>query len=39
MAQAERHRARIIVTTDARHFRAVRLKLDPRPELVPVDRP
>src|SRR5438309_10887716 len=25
MAQAERHQARIIVTTDGRHFRAVRL--------------
>jgi uncharacterized protein len=37
MAQAERHRARIIVTTDARHFRAVRLKLDPPPRLVPID--
>jgi uncharacterized protein len=37
MAQAERHRARIIVTTDARHFRAVRLKLDPPPRLVPLD--
>jgi predicted nucleic acid-binding protein len=37
MAQAERHRARVIVTTDARHFRAVRLKLDPPPRLVPLD--
>jgi hypothetical protein len=37
MAQAERHRASIILTTDARHFRAVRLKLDPAPRLVPLD--
>lgn len=37
MAQAKRHRARVIITTDARHFRAVRLKLDPTPRLVPLD--
>jgi predicted nucleic acid-binding protein len=37
MAQAERHQARIIVTMDARHFRAVRLNVDPSPRLVPLD--
>lgn len=37
MAQAERHRARVIVTTDARHFRAVKLSIRPPPRLVPVD--
>ena len=37
MAQAERLRARVIVTTDARDFRAVRLALDPPPRLVPLD--
>jgi len=36
MAQAERHRARVIVTTDLRHFRAVKLALRPAPALVPV---
>ena len=39
MAQAERHRAHVILTTDARHFRAVRLKLDRVPRLVPLDPP
>jgi len=29
--------ARVIVTTDARHFRAVRLSIDPPPRLVPLD--
>lgn len=37
MAQAERHRARVIVTLDARHFRAVRLAIAPPPRLVPLD--
>jgi uncharacterized protein len=37
MAQAEHHVAQIIVTTDARHFRAVRLAIQPRPRLVPLD--
>jgi len=37
MAQAERHRARTIVTTDARHFRAVKLNLRPPPRLIPLD--
>ncbi len=37
MAQAERHRAAVIVTTDERHFRAVRLAIDPAPRLVPLD--
>jgi uncharacterized protein len=37
MAQAERHRTRVIVTTDARHFRAVRLAIQPAPRLVPLD--
>jgi len=37
MAQAERHKARIIVTTDERHFRAVRLTLKHPPRLVPLD--
>jgi uncharacterized protein len=37
MAQAERHRARMIVTTDARHFRAVELAIRPTPKLVPID--
>lgn len=37
MAQAERHHARTIVTLDARHFRAVRLSLNPPPRLMPVD--
>lgn len=32
MAQAERHRARIIVTTDARA-----LAIDPPPALIPID--
>jgi predicted nucleic acid-binding protein len=37
MAQAERHKARIILTTDAHHFRAVRLAIEPPPRLVPLD--
>lgn len=37
MAQAEFHEARVIVTTDARDFRAVRLAIDPPPRLVPLD--
>lgn len=37
MAQAEYHSASIIVTTDARHFRAVRLAINPPPSLVPLD--
>jgi hypothetical protein len=37
MAQAERHRARIIATTDARDFRAVTLDITPAPRLVPID--
>ena len=37
MAQAERHRATTIVTTDARHFRAVHLELPSPPALVPLD--
>jgi len=37
MAQAERHRAKVIVTTDARHFRAVVLDLPTPPRLVPLD--
>jgi predicted nucleic acid-binding protein len=37
MAQAERHRARVIVTTDARHFRAVSLRIQTPPRLVPLD--
>lgn len=37
MAQAERHKARVIVTTDARHFRAVKLSIQPPPRLVPLD--
>ncbi|MBI2892762.1 MAG: PIN domain-containing protein [Deltaproteobacteria bacterium] len=37
MAQAERHHARVIVTTDARHFRAVKLRISPPPRLVPID--
>ncbi len=37
MAQAERHKASIIVTTDGRHFRAVKLGIDPPPRLVPLD--
>lgn len=37
MAQAERHKAAVIVTTDARHFRAVRLATKPAPRLVPLD--
>jgi predicted nucleic acid-binding protein len=32
MAQAERHQAEAILTTDGRHFRAVKLKLSPAPE-------
>lgn len=37
MAQAERHHASVIVTTDERHFRAVRLALQPAPRLFPID--
>ncbi len=37
MAAAEHHEAEAIVTVDGRDFRAVRLKLDPRPPLVPLD--
>jgi uncharacterized protein len=37
MAQAERHRAQVIVTTDARHFRAVSLRIQTPPRLVPLD--
>lgn len=33
MAQAERHRAEAILTTDGRHFRAVKLAIDPPPDL------
>jgi len=33
MAQAERHRADAILTTDGRHFRAVKLSIQPPPEL------
>jgi uncharacterized protein len=36
MAQAERHRAHTIVTTDARHFRTVKLDLPQPPRLVPI---
>lgn len=36
MAEAERHGARVIVTT-GKHFRAVKLKLRPPPALVPLD--
>jgi hypothetical protein len=37
MAQAERHQATVIVTTDERHFRAARLAIDPAPRLVPLE--
>jgi uncharacterized protein len=37
MAQAERHRAQAILTLDARHFRAVRLKIPKPPRLLPLD--
>jgi predicted nucleic acid-binding protein len=37
MAEAERHRAEAIVTTDARHFRAVHLRIQPAPRLIPLD--
>jgi len=37
MAQAERHQATAIVPTDERHFRAVRLAINPPPRLVPLD--
>lgn len=37
MAQAERLKARAIVTTDGRHFRALRLNISPPPKLVPLD--
>jgi uncharacterized protein len=36
MAQAERHRAHTVVTTDARHFHAVKLDLPQPPRLVPI---
>lgn len=39
MAQAERHAARVVVTTDGRHFRAVKLTIRPAPRLVPIDGP
>jgi predicted nucleic acid-binding protein len=39
MAQAERHRAEVIVTLDARRFRAVRLALPKPPRLLPLDGP
>jgi predicted nucleic acid-binding protein len=32
MAQAERHQAEAILTTDGRHFRAVKLAISPAPE-------
>jgi uncharacterized protein len=35
MAQAERHRATAIITTDLRHFRAVPLALKKAPRLIP----
>jgi predicted nucleic acid-binding protein len=38
MAEAERHGARAIVTTDLRHFRAVKLRISPAPPLYPADR-
>lgn len=37
MAAAEHHGARAIVTTDLRHFRAVKLKLSPPPLFQPAD--
>lgn len=37
MAQAERRKASVIVTLDARHFRAVNLELNPPPRLLPLD--
>jgi uncharacterized protein len=37
MAQAERHKARAILTTDARHFRAVKLAIRPPPEFPLLD--
>lgn len=37
MAQAERHAAEVIVTLDARDFRAVTLDVQPAPRLVPLD--
>ncbi len=33
MAQAERHRAEAILTTDGRHFRAAKLAITPMPAL------
>jgi predicted nucleic acid-binding protein len=33
MAQAERHQAEAILTTDGRHFRAVKLSITPSPAL------
>jgi predicted nucleic acid-binding protein len=37
MAQAERHRAEAILTTDGRHFRAVKLAIAPPPALLLLD--
>jgi hypothetical protein len=37
MAQAERHAAEIIVTTDARDFGAVELECPRKPRLVPLE--
>lgn len=37
MAQAERHQATAIVTTDVRHFRAVNFSTKPKPLLIPAD--
>ena len=39
MAQAERHRAEAILTTDARHFRTVRLAIVPSPALPLLEDP
>ena len=37
LSEAERHRAFAIVTLDVRHFRAVSLKINPPPRLIPLD--
>lgn len=37
MAQAERHRAESILTTDGRHFRAVKLSIQPTPDFPLLD--
>ena len=37
MAQAERHRADSILTTDGRHFRAVKLAIHPAPDFPLLD--